>query len=249
MRKELSEKTENKGGFCTSARTLARCRNCQIREDTVAGNLSQNELDRLDAIMVSRDFGAGMTIFVEGETAKNFYNIYDGVVRLIKLLPDGRRAIVGFLFTGDFFGLSKNGAYTYSAEAVTPVKMCCFPTEKIERLFEDIPKLERSLLDKMMGTLSNSQSRLADLARKSPRERLAAFVISLSSASRIDPNTGVFAVPMSREDISDYLGLTIETVSRTFSAFAREKLIKIEGRRNMKILEKNTLIKISEGIN
>ena len=248
MRENLTDKAEKKEGLCTSARTLARCRNCQIREDTVAGVLTLDELDKLDAIMISRNFGAGSTIFVEGDTAKSYYNIYDGVVRLIKLLPDGRRAVLGFLFKGDFFGLPDDGVYAYSAEAVSPVKMCCFPIEKMERLFEEMPKLEHSLLGKMMGMLSRSQNRMAELARKSPRERLAAFIINLSAVSGIDPDTGVFPVPMSREDISDYLGLTIETVSRTFSAFAREGLIAIEGRRHLKIRDKNALIKISEGI-
>lgn len=231
---------------CSSALNLTRCRNCKIREETVAGELSLEELDRLDAIMISRKFDPHNVILIEGEQADVFYNIYEGVVRLVKILPDGRRSVVGFLFPGDFFGLSVKGAYEYTAEAVTRVKMCCFPKGKMEKLFDEIPKLERHLLGKMTEKLLSSHSQLTDLGRKSPKERLARFLLDLSKVESLRKPAGAFQLPMSREDISDYLGLTVETISRTLSGFAKDGLIKIDQFKTITLLAPEDLRKLSQ---
>lgn len=232
---------------CSAVLNLKRCRNCKIREETMAGELSPDELDRLDAIMISRKFEPHNVILIEGEDAAVFYNIYEGVVRLLKILPDGRRSVVGFLFPGDFFGFSVKGAYEYTAEAVTRVKMCCFQKVKIEKLFDEIPKLERRLLGKMTEKLLSSHSQLADLGRKSPKERLARFLLDLSKVESLRKPAGAFQLPMSREDISDYLGLTVETISRTLSSFAKDGLIKVDQFKTITLLKPKELHNLSEG--
>ena len=224
-----------------------RCRNCDKREGALCEVLTCEELDQLDGIMSWVKFPAGQTIFTEGDNLDNYYNITEGVIRLIRIMPDGRRAVLDFLYPGDFVGLNANGEHAYSAEAVTPVRLCCFPKQKLQALFGEIPKMESRLLGIFADKLVSSQHQQADLARKSPRERLAAFLLGLSGKRGLNAGENVFRLPMSREDISDYLGLTIETISRTLSAFAKESLIKIDQRKTITLLAPEKLQDLADG--
>ena len=150
-----------------------RCRNCDRREGSLCAVLTCEELDRMDNIMTWVKKDPGQTIFTEGDDLEYYFNITEGAVRAVKLLPDGRRAILDFLFKGDFLGLNSEGHYAYSAEAITPVKLCCFPRGKLQTLFGEIPKMETRLLRIFTEKLIAGQRQLTDLARKSPRERLA----------------------------------------------------------------------------
>lgn len=224
-----------------------RCHNCNRREGSLCAVLTCDELDRLDEIMTWVKKDPGQTIFTEGDNLENYYNIKEGVARVVKMLPDGRRAILDFLFEGDFLGLNAQGHYAYSAEAITPVKLCCFPRKRLQTLFEEIPKMETRLLGIYTDKLVDGQKQLTDLGRKSPRERLAAFLLNFSKIEGLKISDDRFTLPMTREDISDYLGLTIETISRTLSAFAREKLIKIEQRKIITLLAPDKIQEIGEG--
>ncbi|MEE8259262.1 MAG: cyclic nucleotide-binding domain-containing protein [Sphingomonadales bacterium] len=224
-----------------------RCRNCDRREGSLCAVLTCEELDRMDDIMTWVKKDPGQTIFTEGDDLDYYFNITEGAVRVVKLLPDGRRAILDFLFKGDFLGLNSEGQYAYSAEAITPVKLCCFPRGKLQNLFGEIPKMETRLLRIYTEKLVAGQKQLTDLARKSPRERLAAFLLTISEKEGLKTGTDSFKLPMSREDISDYLGLTIETISRTLSAFSRENLIKINKFKIITILESAKIREIAEG--
>jgi len=240
----------NKGSETASSALVkeGRCRNCNRREGTLCDVLTCEELDRLDNFMMTSAFEAGQTIFVEGDKLTNYFNITEGVVRLIKLLPDGRRAILDFLYKGDFLGLNAKGQYAYSAEAITPVKLCRFPRPQLQVMFADTPRMEGRLLAMYTDKLVANQQRLTDLARKSPRERLATFLLDLAKKEDLRRTDGGILLPMSREDISDYLGLTIETISRTFSAFAKEGLVEIQQRKKVNILNGEALEAIAENL-
>ena len=225
-----------------------RCRNCTKREGTLCDVLTCDELDRLDGFMMTATFDPGQTIFFEGDKLANYYNITKGVIRLIKLLPDGRRAILDFLYRGDFLGLNAKGQYAYSAEAITPVRLCRFPRPQWQAMFADKPKMEGRLLGIYTDKLVANQQRLTDLARKSPRERLATFLLDLAKKEGLRYGDGGILLPMSREDISDFLGLTIETISRTFSAFSKEGLLEIQQRKKVNILEAEKLEAIAESL-
>lgn len=224
-----------------------RCRNCDRREGSLCAVLTCEELDRLDEIMTWVKKDPGQTIFTEGDNLENYYNIKKGVARVVKLLPDGRRAILDFLFEGDFLGLNAEGQYAYSAEAITPVKLCCFPRGKLQILFQEIPKMENRLLGIYTDKLVDGQKQLTDLARKSPRERMAAFLLNFSKIESLKISDNRFTLPMTREDISDYLGLTIETISRTLSAFSRENLIRIDQRKIITLLAPDKISELAEG--
>ena len=183
-------------------------------------------LGALEQIVSHRRYPAGQAIFEEGDEADYVYNISEGEVRLYKLLPDGRRQITGFLQPGDFLGLVKHAAYAYGAEAVDGVELCCMRVVDLQRLLNELPVVRERLLDMSRDELAAAQEQMLLLGRKSAREKVLSFLL-LRARRDNDRMSGPaeLNLPMSRSDIADYLGLTIETVSRTFTALREEGLI------------------------
>lgn len=209
------------------------CNLCAVREYSVCASLEANEQARVTQIMTQIDMEDGSTIFDEAEPASHVFNITSGGVKIYKLLADGRRAVTGFLFPGDFLGLTHQDAYAFSAEALSATKLCRFPREKLERLLEEMPRLEHRLLGLASHELAAAQDQMLLLGRKTAKERLASFFLLLSNAARRHgrPDNPI-ELTMSRGDIADYLGLTIETVSRTVTRLKREGIVKLlEGNR------------------
>ena len=158
----------------------------------------------------------------------SFYNLVDGVMRLYKLLPDGRRQIIGFALPGDFLGLAASSRHNFSADAIGSVELCQFSRSGFARFSEDKPDLLRRINELAVRELSQAQDHIVLLGRRSAEEKVATFLIrwrnriaEAAGASQMVP------LPMSRQDIADYLGLTIETVSRTFTRFERDGVIEI----------------------
>ncbi len=204
------------------------CSDCAVREFSVCAPLDPVEQVRVTQIMSQVEAADGSTIFGESDPADHVFNITTGAVKVYKLMPDGRRAITGFLFPGDFLGLTHRESYAYSAEAISPTKLCKFPRAKLERLLEDMPKLERRLLGLASHELAAAQDQMLLLGRKTAKERVASFLVLLSNAARRHGKPGSpVDLPMSRNDIADYLGLTIETVSRTFTQLKRDGTIQL----------------------
>jgi CRP/FNR family transcriptional regulator len=145
-------------------------------------------------------------------------------------------------------GLAFHNTYSFSLEAVTEVSVCRFPRLKLENLFKEIPKLEDKLLGMLSNELKEAQDQMMLLARKSPKERLASFILNLSKRNINNKTKGLsFDFPMSLVDISDYLGLTIETVSRTLTHFSKEEMIALEGRKKVEILNLESLEELASG--
>lgn len=225
-----------------------RCRNCAQRDGTLCAILTCEQLDRLDAIMAWVYFRPGQTIFTEGDDLENYYNVADGVVRLVRFLPNGRRVVLEFLYKGDFLGLNAKGRYAYTAEAITPVKLCRFPKSRLLALFKEIPKMESQLFGMHADKLVTAQNRIVDLTRKSPCERLAAFLLTLAEKDALKAKADGLTLPVAREDIAAYLGLTIWTVSRAFSELRRNGLIRIEGSKRIRLENKAKLRDLAEGL-
>lgn len=204
-----------------------RCDQCDVRHKAMCAAVDFKDNDRLAAIVSHRDIDPGQVIFEEGDTAEYAYNISKGEVRLYKLLPDGRRQITGFLGEGDFLGLVSDNTYAYGAEAMTPVELCIMRLTNLERLISDIPPVRERLLDMSRDELAAAQEQMLLLGRKTAREKLLSFLLYRlgQDDSAGDTAPSELHLPMSRTDIADYLGLTIETVSRTFTALRDEGLI------------------------
>lgn len=225
------------------------CAVCDIRELSICGTLESNEFGELLNILTRRQSKNKDILISEGEVAYSVFNVTHGAIKLYKLMPDGRRQITGFLLEGDFMGLATQVVYPYSAEAIGEVNTCEFDRKKLKDLFEKYPKLEHRLLRMASDELAQAQDQMLLLGRKTSREKLCSFLMSLSQRKADqgkDPLT-VF-IPMSRSDIADYLGLTTETVSRTFSALKRSGLIRLIQGNYVEINEPDRLKAIAAGV-
>ncbi len=224
------------------------CAACEVRHLAVCSALQDEELKLLDEIVRFVDLSAGDSLFDEGEPAANVYNLTSGTIKLYKLLPDGRRQVTGFLFAGDFLGLAASEDYIYSAEAVTPVSLCKFSRSDLDILMEKAPQLERRLLSLARYELAEAQDQILLLGRKTAKERIASFVLMLSErAVRRGEQDNPVSIPMSRNDIGDYLGLTTETVSRTLTRLRSSRAIVMESDRKVTLVERQVLEEIAEG--
>ncbi|MFD6316448.1 helix-turn-helix domain-containing protein [Methylorubrum thiocyanatum] len=153
-------------------------------------------------------------VYGEGEEAGFVYRVVDGAVRSHKMLNDGRRQITGFHLAGDLFGFEQGETHWHTAEALSDTRVLIFPRRPIERAATRSAEVACQLWSMATASLRDAQDLALLLGRRSAQGRLAAFLIEVD---RRFGGTGTFALPMTRRDIADYLGLTIETVSRTFS--------------------------------
>ncbi|OCX27958.1 MULTISPECIES: helix-turn-helix domain-containing protein [Bradyrhizobium] len=213
---------------CKHGRAANGCEDCKVRLFSVCAALEATELDELDRISQAKLVPARTTLFEQGALAGSVFNVTDGVVRLYKSLPDGRRQIVGFALPGDFLGLALQDRYGVTAEAVTAVSVCRFARSAFLGYIDGKPHLLRRLHEFAGHELSLAQDQMLLLGRRTAEEKIAAFLLNMQARhARIGAVSVTVALPMSRQDIADYLGLTIETVSRTLTRLAREKAVLI----------------------
>ncbi len=210
------------------------CESCEVRDLAVCRVLSPEELRRFAALARHVTLESGATLFHEGDPATHVYSLTRGYLRLCKLLADGRRQITGFLVPGDFIGLAFADTYVYSAEALGPTRLCAFARTAFQDWLARTPHLEHELLGRARGELAAAQEQMLLLGRKSARERVASFLLAFARRLGREPGETV-PLPMTRTDIADYLGLTIETVSRTLSGLRREGLIELVGKNGYRI--------------
>lgn len=180
------------------------------------------------------------TIFTEGDDALYFYKVVSGTVRLCKLMPDGRRQIADFLQGGDFFGFEWRGAHSLTAEALEDTVLVRFPRSRLDRLGEERSDVQRQLMAILSRDLCAAQNHLLLLGRQTAKERVASFLLSL--ATRSGARNGLaLDIPMCRQDIADYLGLTIETVCRAISELKRARLIDVPNRLQIVVVNVSAL--------
>ncbi|MGH6736687.1 MAG: helix-turn-helix domain-containing protein [Methyloceanibacter sp.] len=182
---------------------------------------------------VPMNFGRNAEIFAEGETAGYVYKLVSGVVRVSKLLPDGRRQISAFHLPGDMFGFEVDDVHHTSAEAVVPVKLVAFKWQSLLSAGASTG-LVHELLNRTMIGLRHTQDHLLLLGRKNALERLAAFLLEMTRRSG---DRQVLDLAMPRHDIADYLGLTLETVSRMFAELKEIGLVRLESARRVHLLD------------
>lgn len=214
----------------TCARGRDGCRGCKVRLLSVCAALDCDELGELEELAQPVAYPAKTTLFMQGEPADNLFNVTEGTVRLYKLLPDGRRQVIGFALPGDFLGLGIGTSthHKLSADAVDAVTMCRFARGPFEELLASKPHFLARLHDLTTHQLTIAQERMVLLGRQTAEERVITFLLQLRDRwTQIRGTTVHVPLPMGRQDIADFLGLTIETVSRTLTALARNGLIVI----------------------
>jgi len=187
-------------------------------------------------------FAPAQAIFWEGDAASNIFDVQEGVLRICRILPDGRRAIVGFIYPGDVMGVSFEARYLFSAEAVTKVKIRRIPRNSFFAQVDDMPELRQQLFAVLCDEMSAALDQMLLLGRKSAEERVVSFLLSVHRKSGIE-NT--IELPMTRLDIADYLGLTIETVSRMMTSLMRRCLISASDKHTLTLRKMSDLRQIA----
>lgn len=235
-------------------RTIASsCADCDARHNGMCDALSDEELSLLARAAQHMSLPAGKLIMEEGEPAQHFYNVNSGTVRLFKSLPDGRRQITGFASAGHFIGLASTSLNMVSAETIDSVQICRFSRTVLSSMLTELPALERKLLDIAIHELALNQQQLLLLGRKTALERIATFLLSwwqrqgTCNTPLPQANTRL-TLPLSRTDLADYLGLTIETVSRSLSTLKKDGLIEIPNIHEVVLLRPQALADIAEAV-
>ena len=193
------------------------CFGCAARSSAICAVLDSDDLGHFKRSGSTVHRTAGETIFFEGDIATHVFNLTSGVMRLSKLLPDGRRQIAGFLFPGDFLGITMEDEHAFTAEAITPSILCQFSRARFDAFVDTHPHLERRLYAIAAHELAATRQQVVLLGRKTAAERVASFLLMLDArrtSSSGEVLNGDINLPMSRSDIADYLGLRIETISR-----------------------------------
>ncbi|MGF1552139.1 MAG: transcriptional regulator FnrL [Paracoccaceae bacterium] len=219
---------------------VERCGVCPIRGRAVCMYCDAPTLSRLERLKSYRTYAPGEEICAAGEPLSHLGSVVEGVVALSKTMADGRRQLVGLMFASDFVGRPMRASAPYDAVAVTPVRLCRFDRRRFETLLVETPALERRLLEMTLDELDAARDWMLLLGRKAAREKIATFLAILARRAANDrglaADDGVsFTLPISREAIGEYLGLTIETVSRQFTALRKAGVIALEDNRRVRV--------------
>ena len=227
---------------------MVTCLSCEARSLSVCGVVGNADLARLAGLATVIEVESGSIFIEEGEPASQFFNVTAGVIKLYKLLPDGRRQITDFAHPGDFLGLAAGKYHGFSAEALGPSRVCKFSRRKLSEMFDDFPAMERRLLATASIELQAAREQMLLLGRKTARERVASFLRAETMRKPACQRELRMSLAMTRGDIGDYLGLTIETVSRTMTALRKAGVIEIPCPSDIRVCDIGALCSIADGI-
>ncbi|WP_064713629.1 helix-turn-helix domain-containing protein [Rhizobium bangladeshense] len=186
---------------------------------------------------------AGQSLFFEGDAAGHLFEVVEGSLRIFKIISDGRRVITGFLHDGDIIGVSLKSHYLYSAEAVTDIKVRRISRRTFETEVDKSPGLRPEVFAHLCDEMAAAQDQMVLLSRKNAEERVCSFLLK-ELLRDIDgrQSDNIIELPMTRLDIADYLGLTIETVSRTMTKLANKGVVAPAGRHSVRIVKRSALV-------
>lgn len=222
--------------------TPADCSQCAAYGLAVCSSLDLDELAQLESHAGKVGVPANHVLAHAGQPCKHAYSVTSGMLRLVRTLPDARRQVIDFMLPGDFIGLSEVQTYRHNVEAVVASTTCIFDMAEIRHLRQRFPRLEQKMLERACSSLDDAQDAMLMLARLSPLERLASFLLRLRRRYR---QNGIYddtlALSMGRGDIADHLGLTIETVSRSFTRLRGMELIALPDPQHVDILDYDAL--------
>ena len=207
---------------------FGRCSACAVRSLSICGALDQADLVEFERIARHVHLAPNEALFTADQLAISVHNLTAGVARLYKLLPDGRRQVIGFALPRDFLGTAPSDRYSFSADAIEAVSVCRFAVNAFTHFIEQRPHFLLRINEFAARELMLAQEQMLLLGRRTAEEKVAAFLVGWRARlAHIGDERQTITLPMSRQDIADYLGLTIETVSRTLTRFEREKMLVI----------------------
>lgn len=216
------------------------CGDCPIRHRAVCARCETDELQRLEDIKYYRKFEQGTHVIWSGDRMDFVGSVVSGIATLTQTMEDGRTQMVGLLLPSDFVGRPGRDSAAYDVVATTDLVMCCFRKAPFETMLVQTPHIAQRLLEMTLDELDAAREWMLVLGRKTAREKIASL---LSIIARRDATLNmrghegalVFDLPLTREAMADYLGLTLETVSRQISALKKDGVIQLEGKRHVTI--------------
>lgn len=222
------------------------CSTCPIRHRAVCARCESDELALLDRIKFYRNFEAGQTVIWAGDKMDFVGSVVSGIATLSQGMEDGRTQMVGLMLPSDFVGRPGREVAAYDVVATTDMVMCCFRRKPFEEMMATTPHIAQRLLEMTLDELDAAREWMLVLGRKTAREKIASL---LSIIARRDATLNmakgapiVFDLPLTREAMADYLGLTLETVSRQISALRKDGVIELQGKRHVTVPDFNRLM-------
>lgn len=230
----------------SSVLTPARAFTSSALHAVASGPSTRSESDPLDRCGTIVRIEKNRSLYYEGDEARHCFRVRAGTVRLCKITEDGRRQIAAFLTAGELFGWADRDAYGFSAEAVTDVVVEKFDRRRMEQAAAADPKLARHILTLLSDRLASAQSHLVLLGRLTAAERIATFLVDLVKRQKPTPaNSGTVELTMTRRDLADYLGLTVETVSRVMNGMKRRRIISFTAPENVELTQSAALERLA----
>lgn len=212
----------------------AHCQTCSLSSLCLPVSLQDDEIEQLDNIVEkSRPLHKGDILFRQGEELRSIFAIRAGSLKTFTLTHDGEEQINGFYFPGELVGLAglDEGEYPMSAKLMETTTVCEIPYARLDELLGQMPELRRSLMRSLGREIRDDQQMLMLLSRKTAEQRIATFLLKLSTRYQARGYSATqFRLSMSRNEIGNYLGLAVETVSRIFTRFSSAALLRVEGK-------------------
>lgn len=223
------------------------CGDCPIRERAVCARCEPNELAELEKIKYYRSYEAGQTVVWSGDKMDFVASVVSGIASLSQTMEDGRTQMVGLLLPSDFVGRPGRDTAAYEVTATTDLVMCCFRKKPFEELVSSTPAVAHRLLEMTLDELDAAREWMLLLGRKTAREKISSLLAIIGQRSASIDGSGMrqtleFDLPLTRESMGDYLGLTIETVSRQITALKKSGVIELGGKRHVRVPDFQKLI-------
>lgn len=223
------------------------CGECPIRDRAVCAHCESDDLPELEATKFYRSFQAGQAIVWAGDRMDFVASVVHGVASLTQTLEDGRTQMVGLLLPSDFLGRPGRDRASYTVTALSDIQLCCFRRRPFEEMIARNHRLSARLLEMTLDELDAAREWLLLLGRKSAREKIASFLAILARREAMlnkQRPSGEITIdlPLTREAMADYLGLTLETVSRQVSALKRDGVVRLEGKRRIVLPDFDALV-------
>lgn len=228
------------------------CSECAVRDEALCGALRDDELVALNSIGQRRKVACGETVIWSGDDSVICANLLEGIMKLSASTSDGREQTVGLLYPADFVGRLFAEQAAFTVTALTDVELCVFPRGQFETVLQDHVRMERLLLQRTFSALEDARGRMLTLARRTAEERVAGFLLDMlarignTGCSAVADGPVTFDLPLTRGQIAELLGLTIETVSRQLTRFKTAGLIALPGARGITIRDRAGLKTLAE---
>lgn len=215
-----------------------QCSQCPIRHRAICARCDDDELKILEDIKVYRNFEAGQPIAWRGDELAHFSSVVQGIATLTKTMEDGRTQMVGLLLPSDFIGRPGRTHVEFDVTATSDVTLCCFKRQPFEALIESTPHIAHRLLEMALDELDAARDWMVLLGRKTAREKIATFIEMLARRNRVEGlEAQAIHLPLTREEIANFLGLTLETVSRQMSKLKKDGIISVPDRKSFLVLD------------